>query len=114
MKYGDVTIRRAKDRRSVEPERERGRESWTERGVRSLLGTTLALGRVITRFVSRKPSGSTQMRARSSYREYRTFLLVTALFLQQTDDSFFLSFLLSTARPLSCNRSLCYLSKLMQ
>lgn len=27
VKYGDVTIRRAKDRRNVEPERERGRES---------------------------------------------------------------------------------------
>lgn len=112
MKYGDVIIRRAKDRKDVETERERGRESWTERGVRSLLETTLALGRVITRFVSRKPSGSTQMRAGSSYREYRTFVLVTALFSQQTDDSFSLPFPLSTAHPLSCNRSLCYLSKL--
>lgn len=67
-------------------DRERKRKSWTERGVRSLLETTLALGRVITRFVSRKPSGSTQMRAGSSYRECRTFVLVTALFSQQTDD----------------------------
>lgn len=67
-----VALRKAKDQK--DREKEKAEKDCIEHGVenrradvsgelvRGLLGTTLTLGRVITRFVSRKPPGSTQMR----------------------------------------------------
>lgn len=104
MKYGDIWLYEAKDQNGRGIEKE-GKD-WTKHGtedrradvsgelVRGLLGTTLALGRVITRFVSRKPPGSTQMRTVTE----NTVPSYSSQFLRQPDDSFSLVFPLFTAR----------------
>lgn len=104
IKYGGMWLYKVKDRKA----REKEEKDWTEHGaevrrvdvngelVRGLLGTSLALGRVITRFVSRKPPGSTQMRTVTE----NTMPSYSSQFLRQPDDSFSLAFSLSTALSL--------------
>lgn len=99
-----ISLYKVKDRKG----REKEEKDWTEHGaedrrvdvngelVRGLLGTSLALGRVITRFVSRKPPGSTQMRTVTE----NTMPSYSSQFLRQPDDSFSLAFSLSTALSL--------------
>lgn len=93
--YGRVGI--GSERPTVKSEREGEREERrSARGVgewvRGLLGTALALGRVITRFVSRKPPGSTQTRTASHVIENTSPSLLLSLQLRRFFPSFPCSF----------------------